>query len=48
MFQFLRRRSVDAGVRFCDGCAEVTTAAERADRFRDRSRTQALTWTQAR
>jgi hypothetical protein len=48
MFQFPRRRAVEAGVRFCDECAAVTTAAQRADRLRDRTRTQALAWTHVR
>jgi hypothetical protein len=45
MFPFTRRRVVDAGVRFCEECAEVTTAAQRADRLRERVRGQALAWT---
>jgi hypothetical protein len=45
MFPFARRRVVDAGVRFCEECAEVTTAAQRADRLRERARSQALAWT---
>jgi hypothetical protein len=45
MFPFTRRRVVDAGVRFCEECAEVTTAAQRADRLRERVRSQALVWT---
>ena len=44
MFRINRRRAADAGVRFCDGCAEVTTAAHRAERRLERTRTQALVW----
>ncbi|MEV0425597.1 hypothetical protein [Micromonospora sp. NPDC050495] len=40
MFGSLRRRSTPlAGVRFCDSCARVSTAAERAGRRYDRART---------
>lgn len=44
MLRINRRRAVDAGVRFCDGCAEVTTAAQRAERRLERARTRALVW----
>jgi hypothetical protein len=44
MFQLTRRRPVESGIRFCDRCAEVTTAAQRADQVRERVRTQALAW----
>ncbi|MEV4511222.1 hypothetical protein AB0K00_19885 [Dactylosporangium sp. NPDC049525] len=40
MFRFSRRSAVKAGVRFCDGCAEVSTAAERAQRRVERTRTE--------
>jgi hypothetical protein len=33
-----------AGVRFCEGCAQVTTAARRACRRHDRIRAQAAAW----
>ncbi|MGI5243152.1 hypothetical protein [Dactylosporangium sp. CA-139066] len=39
MFRFARRPAVPAGVRFCDGCAKVTTADQRARRSLDRTRT---------
>jgi hypothetical protein len=39
MFRISRRR-VDATVQFCDSCAEVTTAADRAHRRLDRIRTE--------
>ncbi|MEQ4306154.1 hypothetical protein ABNF97_33020 [Plantactinospora sp. B6F1] len=39
MFRLFRRRSPLAGVRFCDGCAEVTTAEQRARRRYDRGHT---------
>jgi hypothetical protein len=48
MFRPSRRRATDPGVRFCDGCAEVSTAAQRADRLRERVRTEALAVTQIR
>jgi hypothetical protein len=44
MFRITRRRPTEAGVRFCDGCAEVTTAAQRAERHHERTRTRALAW----
>jgi hypothetical protein len=44
MFFIKRRRTVEAGVQFCDSCAEVTTAAQRADSRYDRTRTAAYTW----
>ncbi len=37
MFRFIRRARVAEGVRFCDGCAEVTTAAQRAERHYERA-----------
>nr|WP_296069142.1 hypothetical protein [uncultured Actinoplanes sp.] len=43
MFRFPRRPAPDAGVRFCDGCAEVSTPAERARRHRDRTIARAHT-----
>lgn len=37
MFRLVRRPKPDvAGVRFCDPCAEVSTAAQRAQRRYDR------------
>jgi hypothetical protein len=36
MFRTARRTARLSGVRFCDSCAEVTTAAERARLHRDR------------
>jgi hypothetical protein len=40
MFGSTRRRPTPvAGVRFCDSCARVSTAAERAERRYDRART---------
>ncbi|MEH1129367.1 hypothetical protein [Micromonospora sp. CPCC 206061] len=44
MLRIARRRAADAVVRFCDGCAEVSTAAQRAERHLERARTQALVW----
>jgi hypothetical protein len=47
MFRFTRRRpSVEAGVRFCDPCAAVSTAHGRARRRYDETRAQAhlLLW----
>ncbi len=44
MFQVIRWRRAAVDVRFCDGCAEVTTAAQRADRVRERDRDRALRW----
>ena len=38
MFRFPRRPAAQAGVQFCDGCAEVSTAAERAQRRVERTR----------
>jgi hypothetical protein len=35
MFGFRRRDAAGLGVRFCDGCDEVTTAAQRAARRRE-------------
>ncbi|WP_158624079.1 hypothetical protein [Micromonospora sp. HM5-17] len=39
MLRLFRRRSPVAGVRFCDGCAEVTTAEQRVRRRYDRDHT---------
>jgi hypothetical protein len=39
MLRLFRRRSREPGVRFCDGCAEVTTAEQRARRRYDRGHT---------
>lgn len=44
MFRIIRRRPVEAGVRFCDGCGEVSTAGQRAERHYDHTRAQALPW----
>ncbi|MEV4760762.1 hypothetical protein AB0J86_37450 [Micromonospora sp. NPDC049559] len=46
MLRFVRRRGAAAGVRFCDGCAEVTTAEQRARRHHERAHTDVLarTW----
>ena len=43
MIRLLRRTEPTAGVRFCDGCAEVTTAAQRARDRHDQTRTAAYT-----
>ncbi|HEX5201062.1 hypothetical protein ACFQS1_25390 [Paractinoplanes rhizophilus] len=43
MIRLLRRTEPTAGVRFCDGCAEVTTPADRARRYRDRAILRAQT-----
>ena len=44
MFGSTRRSSaVPAGVQFCDSCAQVSTAAERAQRRYDRTRTTVYT-----
>lgn len=40
MFRFPRRTAAPAGVQFCDGCAEVSTAADRAKRRIDRIRAE--------
>jgi hypothetical protein len=40
MFRLGRRSAAGAGVRFCDSCAEVSTAGERARRQHDRVRAQ--------
>ena len=40
MRKLFRRAAVEAGVQFCDGCAEVTTSEERARRRYDRTRTE--------
>jgi len=37
MIRLPRRTEPTAGVRFCDSCAEVTTPADRARRYRDRA-----------
>lgn len=39
------RRNVSDGVRFCDSCAEVTTAAQRAERRYERGQASVGTWT---
>lgn len=44
MFTLHRRRSVESRIRFCDGCGQVTTEAQRAERLRERTRTQAWSW----
>ena len=41
MFRLTRRAGRPSDVRFCDSCAEVTTAGDRARRHRDRIRAQA-------
>ncbi|GIJ52398.1 hypothetical protein Val02_92840 [Virgisporangium aliadipatigenens] len=41
MRKLFRRAAVETGVQFCDGCAEVTTAEERARRRYDRTRAEA-------
>ncbi|WP_170154296.1 hypothetical protein [Actinoplanes italicus] len=38
MFRFTRRTRIAEGVRFCDGCAEVTTADQHATRHCERAR----------
>ncbi|MEV4794578.1 hypothetical protein [Asanoa sp. NPDC049475] len=38
MFRISRRSVAEAGVQFCDSCAEVTTADERARRRHERAR----------
>ncbi|SCL35065.1 hypothetical protein GA0070624_5159 [Micromonospora rhizosphaerae] len=49
MFGFTRRpRTPLPGVRFCDSCAQVSTAAQRAERRLDRARTTAYTLTSPR
>jgi hypothetical protein len=48
MFAGSRRKKINAGVRFCDACAEVTTATQRAQRHHDHTRDQALAWTMLR
>lgn len=40
MFGLRRRDVAQLGVRFCDGCGEVTTAAQRAARRLERQREQ--------
>ena len=42
MFRINRRTARLSGVRFCDSCAEVTTAAERARLHGDRIVSHAL------
>jgi hypothetical protein len=44
MFRINRRRTVAAGVQFCDSCAEVTTADDRARRRYDTTVAQAQSW----
>ena len=38
MFRITRRSQAAETVRFCDGCAEVTTATQRAERHYERGR----------
>jgi hypothetical protein len=45
MFPGIRRKKADAGVQFCDACAEVTTAEQRAQRRYEHTRDQARAWT---
>jgi hypothetical protein len=45
MFPNSRRKKANAGVQFCDTCAEVTTTMQRAQRRYGRTRDQALAWT---
>ena len=40
----ITRRATGSGVRFCDSCAQVTTAEQRARRHLDRVRAQAQAW----
>jgi hypothetical protein len=42
MFRITRRNVRLSGVQFCDSCAEVTTAAERARRHHERTVISAL------
>lgn len=42
MFHPFSKRDKALGVRFCDGCAEVTTSADRSRRRLDAARTAAL------
>lgn len=44
MWQKTRRRRIRDGVRFCDGCAEVTSAEQRANRRYERVRWQVQTF----
>ncbi|WP_426513396.1 hypothetical protein ACPPVO_23965 [Dactylosporangium sp. McL0621] len=39
MFRTLRRPRPEAGVRFCDGCATVSTAEQRVSARVERART---------
>jgi hypothetical protein len=41
MLRSFRRGTAGTGVQFCDGCAEVTTAQQRASRRYERVREQA-------
>jgi hypothetical protein len=45
MIRFVRRRTQPSGVRFCDGCAQVTTTEERARRRYERTVAEAHAWT---
>jgi hypothetical protein len=45
MFSSSRRKKTNADVRFCDACAAVSTATQRAQRRYDRTRDQVLAWT---
>jgi hypothetical protein len=44
MFSSSRSKKANADVRFCDSCAEVTTAMQRAQRRYDHTRDQAMAW----
>jgi hypothetical protein len=44
MFRIIRRRPAGSGVLFCDACANVSTAAQRAERRRARTRDRVLAW----
>jgi hypothetical protein len=48
MFTTSRRRKSDPGVRYCDACAEVTTATQRAQRRHEQTRDRAMAWTMSR
>jgi hypothetical protein len=42
MFHPFSKRDTASGVRFCDGCAEVTTSADRSRRRLEATRAAAL------
>lgn len=42
MFHLTRRTPTADGIRFCDACASVSTAEQRAHRRYEHTRTQAL------